>query len=146
MKTYIISIAIASVISAVMSMLAPEKWSKYVGVVTGLVITLCIGRPVLEIMKADVFEGLKFDYSSKTGYSHEEYRREVMAELEKQIAEDVKARLKKEFNADCDITVTLGVNEHNEITGIRKFKIVGDRLDSVARGRLRDIYEVCEIE
>lgn len=36
MKAYIISIAVSTVISAVVTMITPEKWSKYVGIVTGL--------------------------------------------------------------------------------------------------------------
>lgn len=146
MKAYIISIAAASIISAVTNMIAPEKWSKYVGIVTGLVITLCIGRPILDIMKADVFEELKFDYTVNTSYTHDEYRKEVITEMEKQIAYDVKSRLKNEFNADCEVVATLCVNDNNEITGIEKFKITGGNIDTAAVGRLREIYDVQEVE
>ncbi len=142
MKSYIISIAAASVISAITSMIAPEKWSKYVGIVTGLVITLCIGRPILEIMKAEVFEGIKFEHSSVGSYSHEEYRKEVISELQDRIAADVKSRLKEEFNKECDVEVTLRLNARNEITGIEDFVISGESIDSAAVGRLREVYGV----
>ena len=62
MKTYIISIAVSTVIAAVVNMITPEKWSKYVGIVTGLVVTVCIAQPVISLMHADVFEG--FSYNS----------------------------------------------------------------------------------
>lgn len=140
MKGYIISIAAAAVISAVTAVTAPERWSKYVGIVTGLVITLCIGRPVLELMHTDVFEGLDYSFTPSVEYSDSEYRKKVISELETQVSDDVKARLDSEFGQDCEVETVLGVNPSGEITGVECISIYGGNIDSAAIGRLREVY------
>lgn len=146
MKSYIISIAVSSVISAVMTMAAPERWAKYIRVVTGLVIAVCIGKSILELMKTDVFEGLEFNYSQNVSYSHEEYRKEVISEMQNRIAEDVRKRLLDEFGTECKAEARLAVNDDNEIIGIDRLIISGGNLDSAAMGRLREVYDVKHIE
>ena len=64
MKSYIISIAVCTVICAVVNMLTPENWKKYVGVVTGLVITLSIASPIIGIFGNDFLS--EFSYTAKT--------------------------------------------------------------------------------
>jgi hypothetical protein len=83
MKAYIISIAVSTVISAVVTMITPEKWSKYVGIVTGLVVTVCIAQPIINLMHADVFEGFSYNVTANKSEGESVLYRQIKTELEK---------------------------------------------------------------
>ena len=47
--------AVTAVVSSIISMLSPAKWSKYVGMITGLTVVVCIGQPVFSLLNEDLF-------------------------------------------------------------------------------------------
>ena len=145
MKAYIISIAVSAIIAAVVNMLSPDKWAKYTGIVTGLVVVLCIGRPILELANTDVFAGFRFDETVLSNKGEMEFRGEVKRELEAQLEGDIKTRVKNEFGRDCEADVTVGVNGSGEITGVDKIIIYGKGFDNAVTGRLRELYGAKEI-
>ena len=146
MKAYIISVAAATVISSIMIMITPEKWSKYVGAVTGLVVTICIAQPIVSIMRADLFDGFSYpDTYAKTegeGLLHQE----IKTELEKRINDDAKTRLKSEFNKNCEVETEVELTKTGEVMGIKSMLIYGDKIDAVSIGRMRDVYGAEEVK
>lgn len=145
MKAYIISIAVSAIIAAVVNMISPDKWGKYIGIVTGLVVVLCIGRPILELANTDVFAGFNFNESILSNEGEKQFRSEVKRELEKQLEGDIKTRVENEFGRKCSVDVIIGVNENGEITGVDKIIIYGKGFDNAVTGRLRELYGAKEI-
>lgn len=145
MKGYIISIAGAAVLSAVVGMLSPDKWNKYIGIVTGLVITLSIGRPILSIMHTDVFGGFSFNDTAISSEGKELFYAELKSELERRIENDVRNRMMTEFGTECSADVEAEMNTDGQITGIGRITVYGAHLDNAAIGRLREVYGAAEV-
>lgn len=145
MKGYILSIAAAAVISAVMTMITPEKWSKYVGIITGLLVVVCIGQPLLKLVHSDMFEEIAYDTETHEDYGNEQLVNEIKGELCKRVEEDAKARLMKEFHADCEVKAEVSVNHNGQIEGINSLTIYGGNIDAAAIGRLREVYGAEEV-
>ena len=146
MKSYIISIAVSTVISAVVTMITPEKWSKYVSIVTGLVVTVCIAQPIISLMHADVFEGFSYNTSLTNTEGQKVLYKEIKAELEKRISEDVRTRLESEFGKCCTSQAEVKITQTGEVSGVKKIIVYGDKIDAVAIGRLRDVYGAEEVK
>lgn len=145
MKQYIISVAAAAVISAVMNMLAPAKWSKYISVAAGLCVAVCIGRPILTLMHTDLFEHVKFESARVKDDGYSQIYSEIRKGLSERIARDSEARLKNEFGRSCSAEVSVSVNEAGQIMGVDRITVYGERIDAAAIGRLRDIYGAREV-
>ena len=145
MRTYIISVAAAAVISAMVNMIAPERWSKYVGMATGLVVVMCIAQPVFSLFHEDVFEGFSYAAEYGAGAGEEMLREEVKRGLCERVEEDAAARLKSEFGRECRVEAEIAVNENAEITGVESMVIYGDGLDAAARARMREVYGVSDV-
>lgn len=146
MKSYIMSVAVTSVISAVMNIITPEKWSKYVGMVTGLVITICISGPIISFMNADMFVEIGEVSSKVTAESENILKEEVQSELEKRIEEDIESRLKSEFALNVTANAEMSANEKGEISGVRRIVLQGDKPDAVVMGRIYEVYEAEEVK
>ncbi len=139
-RAYIVIIAAAAVMSAAVNMLSPEKWQKYISVVTGLVMALCIGRPIFAMLNTDIFEGIKYETKQNEADGQTRFATEVKKELEHRIAEDVKNRLKREFGAECDAEADVSVNSAGQISGVNSITVYGGGIDNAAIGRLREVY------
>lgn len=146
MKSYIMSVAVTSVISAVMNIITPEKWSKYVGIVTGLVVTICISRPIIALVDADIFNGMENVSNTVATDSEQLLKGEIKNELENRIEEDIEVRLKTEFGLCVMAEVGLRTNENAEILGVEKVVLYGDKLDAVVIGRIREVYRAEEVK
>lgn len=146
MKAYIISIAAAAVISAAMSMITPAKWSKYVGIVTGMAVVICIAQPLLELMHTNVFEEIEYNTSQSEVSGNFLLTNEIEKELKKRIEEDAQLRLKNEFRVDCSVEADISVNGEGQITGVERMTVRGGNIDSAAVGRLREIYGVKDVK
>ena len=145
MKEYIISVAAAAVIGAVVNMIAPDKWAKYVSMATGLVIVMCIARPVFSLLDKNAFEGFSYEPEVSADAGEDMLRAEIKSELEARIEEDVQSRLLSEFGKECRAEAEAGVNENGEITGIDRIVIYGSGIDAAALARLRDVYGAAEV-
>lgn len=131
--------------SAVISMLTPDKWDKYVGVVTGIVVTICIARPIINLINMDLFEGFSNVETTTLTNASGVYAAEIKKEMESRIAMDVKDRLKTEFGKNCVALVTVNVTQDGEVLGIGAISVRGDKIDAVAKARLRDVYNATEV-
>lgn len=141
MKAYILSIIGATLISALSGILAPDKWRKYIGVITGFVIISCIISPIASITHTQLFKGFD-EVEEGAQYSNDMQIDMVREELERRVCEDIEKRLLEEFRirikADCDISI----NENREIIGIDRIYIKGTHLDKTAEARLCSVYGV----
>lgn len=139
MKTYIITIIGATLLSAMAGIMAPEKWRGYVQVITGLVLISCIVSPITTIVKSDIFDG--FDSIGENIENSEHLQSElVMEELQKRINEDINARMKKEFNLSVEARCEIKVNDNDEIEGVESVHVSGDKLTERARSRICEVY------
>lgn len=146
MKAYIISVAVATVISAIVTMLSPAKWEKYVGVVTGLVVTVCIASPIITLTRSDIFEGWGYSYASPATGGDNLLRTEIKKELEKRLSEDASSRLESEFGLDSSAVVSVRMNKDDAVEGVMSIKIYGQKPDAVVIGRLYEVYDAQEVK
>lgn len=141
MKSYIITIIGATILSALASIISPEKWRGYVRIITGLVIISCIISPIVSLVHSDIFAGFDDSFEAVT-QGEDMQRRIVTDELEKRINADIEERLRQEFNitvtADCDIAV----NADGGVEGVREIRIYGDKLSERAINRLCEVYGI----
>ncbi len=143
MRAYILTVIGAAVLSSFASILTPDKWRKYVGVITGLVIISCIIAPISRLTKEDLFSGFGAIEESEQ-YSENLRKRIVREELEKRVGEDLSARLLNEFNADVRSEVKISINENNEITSISSVRIKGIKPEERITARICEIYGLSE--
>lgn len=145
MKSYIITIIGATLLSALSAILAPEKWRSYVQVITGLVIISCIVSPVTAIVRSDILSG--FSSVGENIENNENLQRGlVMEELKKRIDDDIAARMKKEFNLDVTAECEIRVNDEGAIEGVDNVRVRGDKLTDRARSRLCEVYGLSPYE
>ena len=145
MKGYIISIAGAAVLSAIVNMLSPDKWNKYIGIVTGLIITVSIGRPIFSLMHTDVFSGFSLEASETASEGSRIFYGEIKNELERRIENDIRSRIRSEFGTECTAEAESDTDDSGRISGIRRITVYGARLDNAAVGRLREVYGAAEV-
>lgn len=146
MKGYIISVAAVSVISAVITMITPEKWGKYVGIVTGLVVTICIARPIINIMHADIFADFSVRVADNKTNGESLFYDKVKSELENRISDDAENRLKAEFGKECDVYTEAKADGEGNVSRVSKIIVYGDKIDYTAVGRLREVYGAEEVK
>lgn len=144
-KSYILSVAVTAVISSIISMLSPAKWSKYVGMITGLAVVICIGQPVFSLLNEDLFKNIQLQTEVIQTNGNDILNQEIKKELAKKVEEDIIKRLKGEFALTVSVEADIAVNMAGEIEGIRKITVFGDKPDAAAVGRIRDIYGVREV-
>ena len=89
MRQYIISIAVSAVVSTIVGIITPDKWRKYVHIVTRLVIVLCIASPVFSLLKSDIFEGFSYNDTVVSKDGEEMLRGELTKELSERIENDI---------------------------------------------------------
>lgn len=143
MKTYILTIISAAVLSAFAINLSPEKWKKYIQLVTGLVVIICILSPIKSIITEDIFGDMAdIDYSIAEGVSQAEL---VKEELKSRVEDDAKKRLLEEFGINASVSVEISVNDSGEIEGVKKISVSGARLTAAAKARLCEVYGVSEV-
>lgn len=140
------TIAVSAIVAAAVNMLSPEKWQKYTAVVSGLVMVLCIGRPVFDLAHTDIFAGFNFKNESIAAEGERQLRMELKKELEQQLAEDVRSRLNREFGRDAAVRVSVDTDKSGMITGVDSIVVYGKGFDNAALGRLREIYGAREVK
>lgn len=143
MKTYILTVIGATLLSAFAANLAPEKWQKYVRIITGLVLIICILSPIKALVSVDLFENFEIpQYSAAEGKTQEEL---VISELTDRLEQDIEERLKKEFNITASAQVKIDVNSDGEIDGVKEIRVTGAVLTAAAKARLKEVYGVSEV-
>lgn len=143
MKSYILTIIGATLLSAFAGNLAPDRWRKYVKIITGLVLIICILSPLKSLVSVDWFEDFSVDeYITNGGKTQTEL---VIEELTEKIEQDVEARLKKEYDMNVTARVEISVNTDGEIDGVKKICVTGAKLTEAVRARLTEVYGTAEV-
>lgn len=145
MRQYIISIAVSAVVSAIVGMIAPEKWGKYIRIITGLVIVLCIANPVLSLIDSDIFEGFRYNDTITLNNGEQLIKGELVSELSSRIENDISERIKSEYNQNNTAQVDISVDDQGAITGVRKIMLYGDNVSNQICKRMKEVYGTDEV-
>lgn len=141
MKEYIVLIAVASVITAVAEILAPEKWRGYIRVVTGFLILAVLISPVKKIKNTDIFvPDDKLEMSETTVLDV------VARELCRNVEKDIEERILSEFGKTATATCQIDLNEEHKIKGVKKITISIKKVPDGLLNRLKEIYGCENIE
>ena len=144
MRTYLMNLAGAIIVTAFSDVLLPDKWSKYVKIITGLIIISAIASPVKDKINFDISSF--FLESGQLNQQGEEYSKKLVAnELEKKINEDCELRILEEFNIDADVRCKIEVNEKNEIVGIEEINIIAQNVGKEVVSRINEVYAPKEV-
>ncbi|MDD6484336.1 MAG: stage III sporulation protein AF [Clostridiales bacterium] len=144
MKSYIITVIGATLLGAMADILAPEKWRKYISVITGFVIISCMIAPIGALVHTDIIKGFDSAGLEKTDYENAALEA-VLEETQKRIAADIDKRALEEFNIKAKSEVSLSLNGDNKIDGVNKIIIHAKRSLPLTR-RLCEVYGVEESE
>ena len=143
MKTYLMRIMGAVLISVFTEFVLPKKWSKYTKIITGLIIITAITSPLEKTFNLDF---KKFFYTpEKLEINAEEYFVSLIKEeLEKTVENDIKQRMSDEFKKEISADVSVSINEENKISGILSINLIGDVSDTII-DRINEIYAPKEV-
>ncbi|MBQ3037907.1 MAG: stage III sporulation protein AF [Clostridia bacterium] len=145
MRDYLMNITGAVLISVFCDVLLPDKWSKYVKTITGLMITAAIISPLGSFNIIPDMSG----FISEAGRLEEEGEQVrnnmILEELEKNIEEDIRERFLKEFNREVSADVSVETNSDNEITGVKSIRLTGNKIDENMINRINEIYAPTEV-
>lgn len=144
MRDYLLSIVGAVLIAVFTDILLPDKWNKYIKVITGLIIISTITSPLSKFHFPDMSDYF-YEAQELTKAGEDRQNELVQKELARKICDDIKYRLKEEFNINADIRVTISVNAENEITGVEKIEISGGKIDEKVKARLEEVYSPGEV-
>lgn len=143
MKGYLMSIVGAVLICIFTEIALPEKWGKYIKVITGLIIISTIASPLEKSFRLDFKE--YFDTREEIQINAQDYTiNMIKKELENTIANDIKLRMSDEFGADILADVYVSLNEENKISGILKINLIGNVNDLMVN-RINEIYAPKEV-
>lgn len=144
MGTYIIGMATATIMASIISFLTPERWNRYVSVVTGIVVTICIASPLIKLINIDISAFFP-EIVSTAPIPNTVFAEEMKKEMESTLAMDVRSRLKNEFGRECVAKVEVEITDTGQIAGVKKIMVRGEKIDNVAKSRLREIYGASEV-
>lgn len=144
MREYLMNIAGAVIITVFAEVLLPYNWSKYVKIITGLIIISAIATPLKDKINFDISQF--FDESEEYRIEGEEYSRElVRRELSDKINADCEQRLLDEFNLNADVKCEIEINENEEITGVKSIEIIAEEVGDGVIYRINEIYAPREV-
>lgn len=144
MKTYIIQIAGAAILSVFADMFSPGGWKKYMGIITGIILMTVIVAPITGFWGKDVFLG----YTESAEYTEQGtqiYGDMLKKEFSKSIAIDVRERIWNEFSVDTVVETEVETDENGNIERILKIIVSGNDLKQEIADRISYIYEVDEV-
>lgn len=144
MKSYIITIIGATILSSLGVMLTPESMKKYVSVITGFIIISCIVSPVAALTKTDIFSAFDEYQGGEENYERV-YAQVLSDELRQRIENDIKELIRKEFNTNAQVSAEIFVDEDNNIKNISVIELEGVNLNQNAAKRLMEVYKVSEV-
>ena len=143
MKEYLMRIIGAVLICVFADMLLTEKWSKYIKIITGLIIISAISSPIQKPLKLDFKEYFNETKQFETDgitYSVELIKKE----LEKTLENDINKRFIGEFKQDIKAEVEVSLNDENKISGVEKINLIGS-INQEMINRINEIYAPEEV-
>ncbi len=141
MKEYIISISVATITASLADIIAPENWRKYIRIMLGFLILSVLISPIAKLKNIEIPQIEPTNSESETTLNNT-----IQKEFEKNIAEDIKTRVKDEFGADITATVYVTLNEKEKISGVNKITISGKRISENIVNRLKEVYGCEDIQ
>ena len=143
MKEYLMRIIGAVLICVFADMLLTEKWSKYIKIITGLIIISAISAPLQKPLNLDFKE--YFNETKKLESDGMEYSIELIKkELEKSLENDINKRFIDEFNQNIKAQVDVSLNDENKISGVEKINLIGT-INQEMIDRINEIYAPEEV-
>ena len=136
MKDYIISIIGGAVLASLANTVSPDKWTKYVKIITGLMIISIIISPGAKLLDTDIFE----DYETAIEIDMNAQKKAVISELEKKISDDIKTRILNEFSENTEVKASLNVNDNYEIEGVNEISIWNAKNTKLIENRMNEVY------
>lgn len=136
MNSYMITLISAAVLSALVTILSPEKWRKYINIISGIMIVSVIASPLLQYKEVRLFV-------EETGISDiDRYAQQVAVaeELKNRVQEDVLERIYNELKIKINAEVIIDVNENKEICGVREIKIWTQTHQKKIEKILKEVY------
>lgn len=135
MREYILSVATAAVISALSEVLIPKSWQKYAGLLTGALLLLTLIKPLMNIRGIDLPE---FSVP-EIAYSEYDTSEMIKKELEANIERDIKERIKAEFKTLVNANVSIRTDEEGAIAGVHEIAL-DTKKSPLIGARLQEIY------
>lgn len=123
LKEYASNIIIISILATIFDILAPDgKSKKYVTMVLGLIVMLCVMQPFKAItdVKKNFFNIPTFEMEETDSKAPKNL---VADKFEENLALEIIRKVKEKQNSDIDCSITTERNENGEITGIKKVEI-----------------------
>lgn len=136
-------IAGGAVLSAFADIMAPNEWKKYMRIITGFILLAVIMSPAARIGVMDMFKGSfpveEAEYTPMPSL--------VAEELEKNVENDARERIKREYGADCEIDATLSLNSEGLIDSVDTISVKTDSARrSAIQSRLYEVYGAKSVE
>lgn len=143
MKEYLMRIIGAVLICVFADMLLTEKWSKYIKIITGLIIISAISSPIQKPLKLDFKE--YFNETKQFETDGIKYSVELIKkELEKTLENDINKRFIDEFKQDIKAEVKVSLTDENKISGVEKINLIGS-INQEMINRINEIYAPEEV-
>lgn len=136
MDKYLTTLITAAVLSAVAKNVSPERWQKYISVITGIMLVSVIVSPLFEFARIDLFKEFAYTEEINMLAQHEA----VKEELEKRVSEDAKNRLTNELGGEYRVETELLINKNNEIEGVKEMIVWTKEKEAPARKILGTVY------
>lgn len=141
MREYIILVAMASIISAIVDILSPENWRKYIRIVTGFLILAVLISPVAKFKNIEIFNSQESFQASEIPT-----RDLVVAELQKRVERDIEERILVEFKREATAIAELDIDSEHRIRGVKRIRLSLKKAPDGLRERLLEVYGCENIE
>ena len=141
MREYIILVAVASIISALVDIMSPKEWRGYIRIVTGFLILAVLISPVAKLKNIEIF------IPEESFSASEIPSRDLVAEeLQKNVEKDIEDRILIEFKREAAAVAELDIDEEHRIRGVKSIKISLKKAPEGLRERLLEVYGCENIE
>lgn len=141
MREYIILVAMASIISALVDILSPENWRKYIRIVTGFLILAVLISPVAKFKNIEIFDAQESFQASEIPA-----RDMVAEELQKRVERDIEERILVEFKREATAIAELDIDSEHRIRGVKRIRLSLKKAPDGLRERLLEVYGCENIE
>ncbi len=141
MREYIILVAMASIISALVDILSPENWRRYIRIVTGFLILAVLISPVAKFKNIEIFNPEQSFQASEIPA-----RDLVVAELQKNVERDIEERILVEFKREATAIAELDIDSEHRIRGVKRIRLSLKKAPEGLRERLLEVYGCENIE
>ena len=141
MREYMITVIGGAVLAALAHTLSPEKWTKYIKIVTGIMIVSIIVSPVSVMIHGDMFS----DFEESTYIEENLHEKAVISQTEQKLSEDVVSRIKSELGEDITAEVILAVSDVMQVEGVDIIKVWNGQNRERIKKILTEVYSPSEI-